>query len=93
MSEDNRVVIVNQTPVSGSTDAASVVAALMASPAMLAQLAQALRPELYPATQPATPGHWRNNGVLTFWDGTNNHAIDFNEGAQTSVFGTPIGDV
>lgn len=46
-----------------------------------------------PNTQPATPGFWLNGGVLTFYNGTSNAVLDFNEGAQTSLFGTDLGDI
>jgi len=46
-------------------------------------------------SQPTTGvGLWLNNGVLTFWDGTQNNILDFNEGSQTSLFDTEIqGDI
>ena len=43
--------------------------------------------------QPATAGFWLNAGVLTFWNGTTNQVLDFNEGDKTSLFGTPLGDI
>ena len=46
-----------------------------------------------PTTQPSSAGLWSNNGVLTYWDGTDNNSVDFNDGDSTSVFGTPLGDI
>ena len=48
---------------------------------------------ILPDTQPTTPGLWLDGGVLTFFDGTNNNVLDFNEGTQTSLFGTDLGDI
>ncbi len=45
-----------------------------------------------PTSQPSL-GFWLDGGVLTFFDGVNNYAVDFDEGPQTSLFGTPLGDV
>lgn len=42
--------------------------------------------------QPTTPGFWNSNGVLMYWDGIENKPIDFSEGENVSVFGTPLGD-
>lgn len=38
------------------------------------------------------PQFWDNGGTLTYWDGTQNKVLDFNEGPNQSVFGTPLGD-
>ena len=46
-----------------------------------------------PSTQPDIPGFWMDNGVLTFFSGTQNIPMDFNDGESLSVFGTPLGDV
>ena len=37
------------------------------------------------------PGLWMNNGVLTFFDGTQNREIDFSEGEVLDAFGNPRG--
>ena len=44
-------------------------------------------------TQPDTPNFWRNNGVLTYWDGVNNNVVDFNDGEVTDVFDQTIPDL
>lgn len=94
MSHENRVVVINTTEqAGGSVDVSEVVTAIAGNPALLQELTNALRPYLYPGTQPSSRGLWLDNGVLTYWSGVTNHAVDFNEGPQTSVFGTPMGDV
>ena len=46
-----------------------------------------------PSEQPENAGFWLNEGVLAFWDGEQNKTLDFNEGTNTSVFGTVVGDI
>lgn len=43
-----------------------------------------------PTTQPATPGLWLNAGVLTFWSGVTNTAVDVRDDTQ-DVFGNNLG--
>ena len=46
-----------------------------------------------PDAQPEKENLWLNEGVLTFWNGEQNKIVDFNEGTNTSVFGTIVGDI
>lgn len=44
-----------------------------------------------PTTQPTEANLWNNNGVPTWFDGTNNHSLlDFASTNPTSAFGTPL---
>jgi len=45
------------------------------------------------ASQPSSAGFWIDNGKLVFWDGQNNRVVDFSDGENTSLFGTPLGDI
>ena len=38
-------------------------------------------------TQPTTPNFWLDGGILTFWNGTTNVVVDYNEGVVTDTFG------
>ncbi len=44
-----------------------------------------------PTSQPAVPGLWNDGGVLTFYNGTTNEVVDYNEGQVTDAFGINIG--
>lgn len=44
-----------------------------------------------PIEQPIVPGLWLNEGVLTFFDGTDNKVFDFNNGELLDAFGNPTG--
>ena len=47
-----------------------------------------------PSSQPVSAGFWLDGGVLTFFNGTDNSVVDFNEGTPSSRFGTPLpGDI
>lgn len=94
MSHENRVIIINTTAqAAGAIDVSSIVTAIVGSPALLQELTDGLRPYLYPDTQPPSQGLWLDNGVLTYWSGVTNHTVDFNEGQNTSLFGSPVGDI
>lgn len=94
MSHENKVVIINTSSSSGgSVNVNDIVAAIVNDPALRQDLTDALRPHLYPDTQPSTPGHWLDGGVLSYWNGTTSNPVDFNEGQNTSLFGTPVGDI
>lgn len=50
-------------------------------------------PPLPPVDDDGNPiaGFWDNNGVLTYFDGTQNRVVDFDEGELLDAFGNPRG--
>ena len=44
-------------------------------------------------TQPVNSGLWLDNGVLSFWNGTENKPLDINTSPSTDLFNNVIQDI